>query len=208
MRIGFDIDGILANFIPAYQRAVIKVAGENLFHPGDDKDPPCWDWPELRGYDPAVTKKVRQLIRESPDFWMNLNEVPGDCSTLRLTVLDLDRWHDIYYITNRMGNSAKWQTEQWLILHLGIERPTVLISAEKGLIAKALQLDCYVDDNLDNVNDVVGRTGPEQIEAKTRTYLMNRNYNQPTAPGINPLDKRVIRVDTLGQFFDKELVNL
>lgn len=204
MRIGFDIDGVLANFIPAYQRLTCEITGRNLFHPNDDTDPPCWNWPEYRGYTATEMARVWSAIKKSPDIWLSLQETPH-CSTLRLCVFDLQRFHDVYFVTNRPGLDAKWQTEQWLILHLGIERPTVLISSMKGLVAKVLKLDCYLDDNLDNANDVIlvthlyddGKTIP------TRMYLLNKSYNHN---GLS--DCRITRVDTLGQFLDKELVNL
>ena len=205
MRIGFDVDGVLASFTPAYQALVIKHAGGvNLFHPNDDKHPPCWDWPEHRGYKKGVMQAVWKDIKTSHAFWLSLSETP-DCSTLRMVVLDLLRHHDVYFITSRPGSTAKWQTEQWLILHLGIERPTVLISIEKGLCAKALNLDCYIDDNLDNVNDVSQQTHPQTgalSMPSTRTYLLNKSYNQQTE-GLF-----VRRVYTVGQFLDAELANL
>ena len=187
---------MLANFIPAYQQLVVDVAGVNLFHPNDDKDPPYWNWPELRGYSKDVMDTVWARITGSHDFWVCLPETVH-CSTLRMCVLDLSRFHDIYFVTSRPGTDTKWQTEQWLILHLGIERPTVLLSSEKGLVAKALKLDCYIDDNLDNVKDAC------LMSPATRTYLLNRAYNQDSPP-----DTRYIRIETLGQFLDRELVNL
>lgn len=197
MKIGFDVDGVLANFIPAYQLLVIEAAGGvNLFHPGDDKEPPCWNWPELRGYDKETMGRVWDTIRGSHTFWMNLGEAPG-CSTLRMVILDLMRRHDVYFVTNRMGRDAKWQTEQWLILHLGIERPTVLLTADKGLVAKALSLDCYIDDFLGNAYLVVGES------PSTRMYLLDLPYNRDGRP-----DKGFTRVKSVGAFLDAELARL
>ncbi len=201
MRIGFDVDGVLANFIPEYQKLVVQLSGKDLFHPGDDVHPPCWLWPEMRGYSPACMSEVWKVITGSHDFWMGLQELPG-CSTLRLCILDLMRWHDVYFITSRPGKDAKWQSEQWLMLHLEIDRPTVLISSAKGLCAKALKLDCYIDDNADNVTDVVLQTDPGPM---TRTYLLNASYNKAENMFI---DSRVRRVYSLGQFLDAELQNL
>ena len=197
MKIGIDIDGVLADFIPAYQRLVIEHAGGlNLFKPNDDKQPPCWNWPEFRGYDSAVVSRVWEHIITSSSFWMYLNELEG-CSTLRMVILDLLRNHDVYFITARPGLRAKQQTEQWLIKHLGIERPTVLISSAKGLCAEALKLDCYIDDNLDNAYNVI------QTSPKTRMYLLDMRYNQTdVGPG------GYARVKSVGQFLDAELARL
>ena len=226
MRIGFDVDGVLARFTTAYQQLVVDVAGVDLFEPGDATDPPCWNWPEYRGYDKNTIDKVWGHIKGSHDFWMSLSELP-DCCTLRTLILDLQRWHDIYFVTSRVGRDVKWQTEQWLRLHLQMDLPTVLMSSEKGLVAKALKLDVYVDDNADNVNDVIRRTTPTQnfvpamycienptfVEAPhpdTRTYLIDKSYNREPGVPEEPVsvDSRVVRVATLGQMFDRELNNL
>jgi hypothetical protein len=204
MKIGFDIDGVLAAFIPAYQRLVIEHAGGlNLFHPGDDKLPPCWNWPEYRGYNKDVIGSVWAHIKSSSSFWQYLGETPG-CSTLRTVILDLQRNHDVYFITNRMGCQAKRQTEHWLIHHLGIERPTVLLTADKGITAKALGLDCYIDDYLENARAVCAHS------PSTRTYLLDMPYNQEDAPGNKRHDwpYNFIRVKTVGQFLDAELHRL
>ena len=207
MKIGFDVDGVLALFTPTYHKLVVGTSGRNLFEPDDDKNPPCWNTPELRGYTKKEMSGVWSAITSSRDFWLHLPETP-DSSTLRMCILDLQRFHDIYFVTNRPGIDSKWQTEQWLMLHLGIERPTVLISSMKGLVAKSLKFDCYLDDNLDNANDVVLMTlatdRPVGVEGPTtRTYLLNKSYNQDRL-----CDSRVTLVDTLGQFLDKELIHL
>lgn len=217
MTLGFDVDGVLVNFIPAYQRLFCELSGRNLFEPNDDKSPICWNWPEYRGYTRDEVNAVWTHIKQSHDFWLSLAEAPG-CATLRMCVLDLQRFHDLYFVTSRIGVDVKWQSEQWLKLHLGIEAPTVLISSQKGLCAKALKLDCYLDDNADNVNDVVLKTIPEvgstlssqalYAKPETRTYLLDCSYNRPGGPEDVNVDVRVTRVKTVGEFLDRELHNL
>ena len=50
MRLGIDVDGVLANFSKGYAELIIELTGKNLFQPGDIEDPPVWDWDILRGY--------------------------------------------------------------------------------------------------------------------------------------------------------------
>ena len=209
MRIAFDCDGVLANFTTAFIRETIHITGKNLFLPEDDRNPPDWNYHLTRGYTKEEIRPVFAAISASPNFWLDLDEESG-CSTLRMCILDMMRFHDVYFVTNRQGEDAKWQTEQWLILHLGIERPTVLISKEKGVVAKALNLDCYLDDNIENANDVADKTGVEfwMSQSPCRSYLLDRSYNQSWGPGNPRQDPRVIRVKTLGEFLDAELINL
>ena len=197
MRIGFDVDGILANFIAHYQMLTVKMAGFDLFQPGDIENPPTWDWPEMRGYDPVFMKRVWAAIIESPNFWRNLPPLE-DARTLALVAPDLQTRHDLYFITSRPSSKgAKRQTEAWLQEHIGIALPTVLISGEKGIACRALKLDAYIDDYHENIVNVL-----EQSPG-TDAFLKSTNYNAAyRAPEM------VRRVNTLGQMFDYLILNL
>lgn len=171
MRTGIDIDGVLAAFYPAYEELTIRVSGEDRF--GDKKYPnqlpKSWNWPEDQfGYSKATMAEVWNQIRASSSFWTMLQPMP-----------EYDRYldwlleaqsHDIYYVTDRSGVYAKRQTEDWFDRH-GIPFATVLISKHKGLIAKGLGLDLYIDDKGENIQDV------ERDSPKTVAILLNRPYN-------------------------------
>lgn len=79
--------------------------------------------------------------------------------------------HEIYFITNRMGQYPKRQTELWLSQHLGFS-PTVLISPHKGQVCAALHLDYYVDDKPSNVDDVIAEA------PNTTVFMQDRAYNR------------------------------
>lgn len=196
MRIGFDVDGVLADFIPAYQRLVVEVAGEDKFLPGDDRDPPCWNWPEARGYDSGTVAAVWQRIITSRNFWSRLEPLDG-AGTLAMVMPHLKRHHDIYFVTARPGLDAKKQTEGWLALYVG-GMPTVLISKHKGAVAAVLGLDAYIDDNLENCLGVAAQS------PGTRCYLLDRRYNQDP---MLCLPKSIIRVDSVGQMLDYETLH-
>lgn len=179
MKIGIDIDGVLANFVASYQPLFVKVTGRDLFQPGDIENPPVWDWPALRGYTTDETKAVWDVIVKDEQFWFNLHPFNANCTAIRdFFYTGLANEHEVYFITNRPGVQSKAQTEEWLANYLNLFNPTVLVirHREKGSIAKALQLDAHIDDNYDNCCDVV-RCSP-----KTRSYVLDRSYNQPTCP--------------------------
>lgn len=200
MRIGLDVDGVLADFIPAYQALVVRMTGKDLFKPGDDVNPPCWDWPQFRGYTDTEIKAVWAQIIADPEFWSKLKPLEG-CDTLALCFEALSAEHDLYFITARPGARAKAQSEYWLWANVaGFSNrypTTVLISPAKGLCARALKLDAYIDDNLDNALSVAS------VSPATRTYLLDRNYNQSAA-----LPAEITRVRSVGQMLDYELNNL
>lgn len=195
MRIGFDVDGVLANFSDSYKSLMVHTTGRDTFPPEDSKGPACWDWDAAAGYTPEEIKQVWGVITTSPRFWQALSPLEG-AQTLALVLPDMQRHHDIYFVTNRPG-TPKVQTERWLQRYVGIAVPTVLISKNKGACAAALKLDAYIDDNLPNVLSVLDQS-PE-----TRTFLLRRNYND------YPAYPEALRcVNTVGQMLDYLLLDL
>lgn len=168
MKIGFDIDGVLASFESGLERVMVESTGKNLFPTHGPGGPPVWDWPVHFGYTEGEVATGFESLRNDPDFWATLPELPG-AHALRSRAEALLA-HDVYFITDRAGIKAKTQTEDWLLLHTGMFNPTVLISRHKGQCAKALGLDCYIDDRPENVRDVA-------LQSDARVYLLRRNYN-------------------------------
>lgn len=177
MRIGIDLDGVIVDFVPAYQQLHVELTGRDTFLPGDNIDPPSWNWPQMRGYSKGETTVVWETIKADPHFWRRLQPQRPAYQVFSQAYERLTREHELYFITTRTGVACKRQTEEWLVNWVvGLDRqfPTVLIAQhrKKGQIAAGLGLDCYIDDNYDNATDVV-RDSP-----KTRTYLLNRRYNE------------------------------
>lgn len=197
MRIGFDVDGVLARFESEYYRLLCDVTGRRIpeADPAQWDSPATWDWEKDAGYTPQEIRATWAVIAAMPDFWLSLPPIEG-ADTLSLCMRDLERNHDLYFITSRTSTeTAKTQTEEWLRTYTEIDTPTVLISSQKGLCAAALQLDAYIDDNLDNVVDVYART--ELMSVPTRIFLLDKGYNQTTS-----LPDRVTRVKSVGQMLD------
>lgn len=191
MKIGFDVDSVLADFQTRYIELHIRLSGKNLFPRDVVADPsmnvPTWYYPQFFGYTDAEDRAVWDAIRSDSKFWMLLPILPGVQEALRSLN---PHAHDIYFITDRSGIEAKRQTEHWLVRTGYNSWPTVLISKEKAAVCKALKLDAYIDDKLENVNAVA--------ETETASYLITRGWNQK---GL--LDERVIRVATVKEFLTR-----
>ncbi len=192
MKIGFDVDGVLANFNQAYVDLFIELFEKDLFEPGDANDPPTWHYPQHRGYSDEEVAAVWKVIANDPTFWTCLEELDG-AEALRRHLVRLVLEHDVYFITSRPGNDAKWQTELWLTTKMNIVGPTVLISGKKGLSCAALSLDAYIDDNLDNVL-AVAKDSPY-----TRVYLLDAAYNQSAS-----LPAAVTRISAIQEMLFQE----
>jgi hypothetical protein len=187
LRIGFDVDGVLSHFSPSYQRVIAEITGKDLFQPGDANNPPCWDWDLMRGYTKEERAAAFEHIARHPSFWYDCGPLVGVHELQQSRILT-DTHHEIYFITNRAGLRVKYQTESWLTRWLELYAdvyPTVVVNGyrTKGLVAKSLLLDAYIDDNSDNVMDCL----KEAPSCNTR--MLNASYNQ-TLPSPEELAKK------------------
>lgn len=172
IRVGFDVDGILADFNTPYIDLIEKYSGVRL-PPPSDTYPDKWDCEADAGMEKSRTSEMWREIKASPTFWL---DVPAYANTRTfldwLTVFTDAKDVEIYFITNRMGVHVKEQTEFWLMDN-GFPTPTVLISGEKGLCARALSLTLYIDDKNENCTDV------RDNSPLTEVFMLKRPYNSP-----------------------------
>lgn len=170
MKIGVDIDGVVADFVSAYSELINKTAGLNL-QPQSDTYPTEWYYERAAGLTKKDENTVWNHIRTT-GFWGTLHALPGAVDALT-RLWKLEREHDIYFITSRPGTRAKWLTQQWLSWH-GFANATVLLANDKGSIAKGLELDVMIEDKPENLEAVLlnGNRG------KTQGYMIDRPYNR------------------------------
>jgi hypothetical protein len=183
MRIGFDLDGVLADLHGAYVRAArdlfpaidtallaspVVVASP----PGEDVSDAAADTaaigplPELTR---AQSRQVWDRLTSRPDFWETLDEIePG--AIARLAALADERRWEVIFLTSRPaapGRTLQRQTQRWLERH-GFPLPSAfIVSQARGRIADALQLEVVVDDRPEGCLDVV-------LESKARGILVWR----------------------------------
>ncbi len=160
---------MLADFHSSFIRRVIAATGQDLF-PSRPFDITVWDYPEHYGYTHAETSKAWDSVVRDTRFWEDLDAYPDADKALQRLYNLQSFGHDVYFITGRLGIEAREQTRRWLARH-GFPWPTVLISSAKGLCAKALNLEYYVDDKWENAVDVVDQS------PQTRTFLVDRPWN-------------------------------
>jgi FMN phosphatase YigB (HAD superfamily) len=182
LRIGFDMDGTLADLSSAYAEVEERLFGpvvavheqpapeerEQQQHQeeGEDGPPPAaatkkYNRPsQLRRSaerSAGRREKVWRAIESTPDFWTTLKPIDPAAIT-RLHQLTAEYHWEVFFITQRpatAGRTVQWQTHTWLVEH-GFTMPNVIpLSRSRGKAAAALLLDYLVDDSPQNCVDVL-----------------------------------------------------
>lgn len=183
----FDVDGVLADFIGGFTRLA------NSLHPTvpivtTEQQPSYHDYP---GMTKDQVNETWQHVVKDGTFWTRLDPLVGLDVLRRIAQLNED--HHVYFVTARHGIYAKIQTELWL-QEQGIENPTVILTQNKGEIAKAIDADYSIEDSASNASVIAWLTSD-----KTKSYLINRPYNQ-CAPEF--LASGVHRVDMVRDYLE------
>lgn len=165
LRLGFDIDGVLANFRAAFRATAARL----VRGVADDFDPD-----DPAGVESALSpddvRRVWEHIAKAPNWWMEIDAYEPDQIARLYSVTRAAGW-EVFFMTKRppsAGDSVQFQT-QWWIERFGFYLPSVLtVPGSRGDVANALRLDLIVDDQLINCVEVVSA-------APTKAILMQRS---------------------------------
>ena len=202
VRIGFDMDGVLADFATAFRDVETRLFG------GTRPSPPRRRRVEAQqeeaqeargaaaGQSPREMRRRRDAvwnaIHRTPDFWTTLQPLdPGAVRRIHELMIRY-RW-EVFFITQRPateGQTVQRQTQRWLV-EQGFDLPSVLvISGSRGAAAGALRLNFHVDDSAQNCLDVgVGVARPSAAD-RARAGRRHRGQREAAEDRRGALDRR------------------
>jgi hypothetical protein len=182
LRIGFDLDGVVADLNGALLREAQRLFPDVQVRPGLEANaaPPAPD-PEAADVDPSevtppsltlTPRQERELwssVKRIENFWETLDETePGIIKRIADTARTR-RW-EVMFLTSRprtAGDIVQLQSQRWLRSR-GFELPSLfVVSTSRGKIAASLELDVVVDDRPENCLDIA-------IDSKARAILIWR----------------------------------
>lgn len=175
LRLGFDLDGVLADFRSAFRELAVSV----LHHDADGSDA------ESTTLSVEEQNRVWKAIEGSKNWWVTLRPYEPQ-QIARLYTLARQGCWEVSFLTKRPpsgGDSVQFQTQWWLEKH-GYPMPAVVtVPGSRGELANALRLDLVVDDQFVNCAEIISAS-------TSKTVLLLRDQAPPawrdhaTARGI------------------------
>ena len=166
IRIGFDMDGVLADFASAFRDVETRLFGgaPTVAAEAPEVEAQQEEAQEAAGQSPREMRRRRDAvwnaIHRTPDFWTTLKPLDAGAVRRLHALMIRYRW-EVFFITQRPateGQTVQRQTQRWLVGQ-GFDLPSVLvIGGSRGAAAGALRLNFHVDDSAQNCLDVVSES--------------------------------------------------
>jgi hypothetical protein len=211
LRIGCDLDGVLADMEGALVREAETLFGPRLKTKNNKKtqqgskgaQPSALDVEPEVSEDGPLQRELHLTESERGELWAHVAGVDGFWESLkeiepgavaRLATLAAERRWDIIFLTKRpttTGATAQLQSQRWLDSK-GFSLPSVyVVTGSRGRIAAALGLDLVMDDTPENCVDVAS-------DSKARTIAIFRNQDTPVPAALRTMGIHVVRSTSEG----------
>ena len=144
LRILFDVDGVIADFVQLFANAVIATGVRVI--PATWR-PAQWDLAAALKLNKQEEEAVYQILTRA-GVAQTLSPLPGAVEAVRRISKKLD----VYFVTTAMPGSATWayDREAWLKEYFGDDLGSKVVSTEHKYLISALHL---VDDRAENCRE-------------------------------------------------------
>ena len=153
LRLGFDLDGVLADFQAGLNQACQDPSGA-----ADDTD-------SSQDRSTIELKRAWRRIIQSENWWTTLRAYEPDQIARLYALSRRNRW-EVFFLTKRprtVGDTVQIQTQWWIEQH-GFYLPSVAtVPSSRGEIVRALRLDLVVDDQLIECADCVSASAAKAV---------------------------------------------
>lgn len=174
LRIGVDIDGVLADFRTAFHQAARRCLRRDVADAENAAGAPALDQKDVR--------KVWEFVAKTTNWWVELEPYEPEQIARLYDVTRASGW-EVFFLTNRpgsAGDTVQYQTQWWLERH-GFYLPSVLtVPGSRGDVANGLRLDILVDDLVLNCVEVVSASASKALllqrghDAVARKHAIDR----------------------------------
>jgi hypothetical protein len=192
IRVGFDVDGVIANFNKTFRDTAARIEGGAGSHNRSD--------PAGRSLAADAMKRVWDHISRTSQWWLELEAYEPE-QIQRLYRTSRERRWEVYFMTTRpssAGETTQFQTQWWLECN-GFPLPSVLtVPGSRGDAANALKLDIAVDDRLTNCVDIIAASRAKAVLLLRRDDPTVRD--QALARGIAVVNTLAAALDAIEVF--------
>jgi hypothetical protein len=157
LRLGIDIDGVLADFRSAFRAAAGALVDASL-QAGDADEAD-------RVLSESAIKRAWREVSDAHNWWTTLSPFEP-AQIARLYALTRRHKWEVFFLTKRpatRGDTVQMQTQSWLEQY-GFYLPAVVtVPGSRGELANALRLDFVVDDQELNCVEVISASGAKAL---------------------------------------------
>jgi len=173
IKVGFDVDGVLADFHYGFSQILHTKFGTLIICQPQAK---VWDFPQLQfGLTNEQTEAAWEDLKATPNWWEGLQPTWEfrECNGTKLANV-LSQFPS-YFVTSRVssktGRSVQNQTHRWLRDH-AISHPNVIVvsnPSHKKEVVKALGITHFIEDKLETAIE---------LAPVCNSYILDCKYNR------------------------------
>jgi uncharacterized HAD superfamily protein len=197
LNIGFDLDGVLANFAKAFSRVCNSLYGERCFLVEHENQILDWYWSNWYPVTQEESDTAFNVVYGTENFWANMEIMDHSDWSNIIQKLSHEKDINIYFITSRSENAGDSMVRQCIsfLTKYGFENPQIIVSDKKAEFINLLNIKFFIDDSTKNVLSI------HQNCPNCKIYTICTPHNKDIEENISN-SCRYKRVSSLKEYID------